>query len=148
MVARGSTGQSKAPMNLAVCTCIPGGAILAPTLWVSMRKLWLVGVAGVSCIGCSSADEPAAVVGEAQAATRFFVSASSVAALDGSLESITPAVQRLFPADPLVPEDYLEPMSCLGYYGPIGPWGPLALLGPLGRGGWTPAAYVSGKKSV
>jgi hypothetical protein len=98
--------------------------------------------------GCGSAEEPAAVVGEAQAATRFFVSASTIEALDGSLASVKPAVEELFPADPLLPEDYLKPMSCLGYYGPIGPWGPLGLLGPLGRDGWTPAAYVSGKKSV
>ena len=73
----------------------------------------------------------------------FYVTASTVEALDRDLSSVTPPIETVF-GDPLAPEDYLRPMSCLGFYGPLGPWGPLGLLGPVGDDLWSPDLYVSG----
>ena len=103
--------------------------------------------AALALSGCGGEDI-ASSGADATALKRFYISASSVEALDRSLDSIEPAVEQLFPNDPLRPEDYLKPMSCLGHYGPIGPWGPLGLLGPVGKSSWNPSVYVSGSSSV
>lgn len=72
----------------------------------------------------------------------FYVSASSVEALDRDLDSISPAI------DPTrvpggTPESYLLSTSCLGRYGPLGAYGPLGILGPIGDNAWNPSYWIS-----
>ena len=101
----------------------------------------------LSVAACGDQDT-ASTDADATATKKFFVSAASVEALNRSLDSVKPAVEELFPSDPLRPQDYLKPMSCLGFYGPIGPWGPLGLLGPVGKSSWNPSVYASGSSAV
>ncbi len=71
-------------------------------------------------------------------ATEPYVSASSVEMLNGSLLSVTPAVNT-----PSNAADYLDSGSSLGYYGPIGSYGPLGMLGPIGDNSWNTSYWIS-----
>ncbi|THB69739.1 MAG: hypothetical protein D6B28_10855 [Gammaproteobacteria bacterium] len=67
-----------------------------------------------------------------------YVSASSVESLNGSLTSVSPAVNT-----PSNAADYLDDSSALGYYGPIGSYGPLGMLGPIGDNTWNVSYWIS-----
>ena len=76
-------------------------------------------------------------------ASDFYISASAIEAMNGSLSSVSPAV--LTPSNA---SDYLDTGSSLGYYGPIGPYGPLGVLGPVGDNTWNPSYWIRDRKSV
>lgn len=79
---------------------------------------------------------------KADGASRFYVSASTVEALNGDLSSLSPPCRT---ADAFHScEFYLSPSSALGDFGPIGAFGPLGTLGPLGSNVWNPSAWISG----
>jgi hypothetical protein len=80
----------------------------------------------------------------AQAVASGYVSAASVEALQGSLSTVSPAVNTTYPGDPLTAADYLKPMGPLGHYGLIGPWGPLGVAGPIGDEVWHPSNWITG----
>ncbi len=71
-------------------------------------------------------------------AAETYVSARSVEMLDGSLISVSPAVNT-----PSNAEEYLDDDSSLGYYGPIGPYGPLGVFGPVGDNTWNVSYWMS-----
>lgn len=71
-------------------------------------------------------------------ASDFYISATSVEDMNGSLASVYPSVQTPSNAD-----DYLDDDSCLGFYGPIGPYGPLGILGPVGDNSWNASYWIS-----
>jgi len=79
---------------------------------------------------------------KADGTSRFFVSASTVEALNGDLSSLDPPCVT---ADSFHScEFYLSPSSALGDVGPIGAFGPLGTLGPLGSNFWNVSAWMSG----
>jgi len=70
-------------------------------------------------------------------AQAMVVTASSVEALDGRLDSVKPAVRT-----PAGAEIYLSPGSCLGSFGPLGAYGPLGMLGPIGSNAWNVSYWL------
>src|SRR5688572_7809356 len=82
--------------------------------------------------GCAAeTSEDVEATDEALTARRFTLSASTVEAMDGSLEGVTPAVRTADPGH--TPDFYLSSSSALGPNGPLGAWGPLGALGPIGN---------------
>ena len=113
-------------------------------------SIWLLSlplVASIS-VGCVAADTeedlvdiPDAAWGGKADGSRIYVSAESVAALDGDLSSLSPPCRT---ADAFHSCDfYLSPGSALGDYGPLGAYGPLGSLGPLGTNAWNPSYWIS-----
>jgi hypothetical protein len=78
----------------------------------------------------------------ASAQQYFYVSSSTVEALDKDLSGVSPKIDpaRVPGASP---EAYLSSTSCLGSYGPIGAYGPLGMLGPIGSNAWNTSYWVS-----
>jgi hypothetical protein len=95
--------------------------------------------------GCSGASAGATTGDEADqtSTTNWYISASTVEAMRGSLASVTP---KIHPASNGFddPESFLSQDSALGPAGPLSAWGPLGALGPIGDNSWNTSAWMSG----
>ena len=92
--------------------------------------------------GCAQAPQaPAAVqatrLAAQGAAAGWVVTASSVEALRGRVDAVSPPVPTPPGAAAL-----LGAASCLGPAGPLGAYGPLGTLGPLGSNAWNASRYL------
>lgn len=101
-----------------------------------MRALATTLAAALLLTACGQAQGPAAVrgAGSLNAASRadagWVVTASSVEALNGRVDRVSPPVFT-----PVGAAALLTPASCLGDAGPLGAYGPLGTLGPMGTPG-------------
>ena len=93
----------------------------------------------------SSGTEPtvegAAGKSDSASSKAFYISASSLERLNGSLATVKPAVQNADASHS--PEFYLDRDGPLGAIGPLSAWGPLGALGPLGDATWNPSWWLS-----
>lgn len=111
----------------------------------SLRALTLAFVSLVSITASACASDATDDAAEASdqhltSGTSFYVSASTVENLGGSLAGVTPAVRTADAAHK--PEFYLDDSSALGPLGPLGAWGPLGALGAIGDNTWNPSYYI------
>jgi hypothetical protein len=108
---------------------------------LALTAPFLLSMAASACAADTAADAEAEASDQDLTARRpFYVSATTVARLDGSLDRVTPPVRTADPAH--MPDFYLQPSSALGPTGPISAWGPLGALGPVGDNAWNPSQYV------
>jgi hypothetical protein len=113
---------------------------------MSVFRLALVASVVTFAVACSSgsdssSDDPGTNVPEVVSPRSFYLSASTVEALDERLDGVTPPVLTANAGH--TPASYLGPASALGPVGPLSAWGPLGALGPVGDASWNPSTWMS-----